>query len=151
MERVSALKPCGNAGDKAGEPPTLPDEPEVVVLLIACGVGLVTGAGVVLFNDAILWIKHLAFLQAPVESVSWGIWARQLSLRSSLLVTLLPPTLGGLTVGLFRLAAGALFLLQRTCLKGSTEGIEGRSGRQDDSFVSELVVPLSRRFFPFFF
>jgi hypothetical protein len=62
---------------------------------------------VVLFNDAVLWIRHLAFLQAPVESVEWGVWARQLSLQSSLLVVLLPPTLGGLGVGLFRLVSGA--------------------------------------------
>ena len=79
------------------------------MLLVACGVGLMTGAGVVLFNDAIFGIKEIAFLQAPVEAVTWGIWARQLSFKSALLVTLLPPTLGGLTVGLFRLAAGAFF------------------------------------------
>ena len=59
-----------------------------------------------LFNDAILWIRHLAFLQAPVQSVAWGVWARQLSLQSSLLVTALPPTVGGLTVGLLRYLSG---------------------------------------------
>lgn len=86
--------------------PALADEPEAAVLLVACGIGLSTGAGVVLFNEAILSIRQLAFLQAPVQSIAWGIWARQLSLQSSLLVTLLPPTVGGLTVGLFRYLAG---------------------------------------------
>lgn len=82
------------------------DEPEVAVLFVACGIGLVTGAGVVLFNYAIETIRQAAFLQAPVESVAWGIWARQLSLKSSLLVTLLPPTVGGLSVGLLRYLSG---------------------------------------------
>lgn len=82
------------------------DEPEAAVLLVACGIGIFTGAGVVLFNEAIFSIRQLAFLQAPVQSIAWGIWARQLSLQSSLLVTLLPPTVGGLTVGLFRYLAG---------------------------------------------
>ena len=91
--------------DNSGEPDD-GDEPEATVLLVACGIGLATGAGVVLFNDAILWIRHLAFLQAPVQSVAWGVWARQLSFQSSLLVTALPPTVGGLTVGLLRYLSG---------------------------------------------
>lgn len=37
------------------------DEPEVAVLLVACAIGLATGAGVVLFNDVIHAIRHLAW------------------------------------------------------------------------------------------
>ena len=37
------------------------DEPEVAVLLVACAIGLATGAGVVLFNDIIHAIRHLAW------------------------------------------------------------------------------------------
>ena len=61
------------------------------------------------FNETILSIRQWAFLQAPVQSIAWGVWARQLSLKSSLLVTLLPPTVGGLTVGLFRYLAGVSY------------------------------------------
>lgn len=76
------------------------------MLLLACGIGVLTGAGVVLFNDAILWIRELAFPQVPVQSVSWGMWARQLSTETGLLVIALPPTLGGLTLGIFRYLCG---------------------------------------------
>ncbi len=37
------------------------DEPEVAVLLVACAIGLATGAGVVLFNDVIHAIRHIAW------------------------------------------------------------------------------------------
>lgn len=34
------------------------DEPEAAVLLVACTIGLLTGGGVVLFNDTIHSIRH---------------------------------------------------------------------------------------------
>ena len=37
------------------------DEPELVVLFVAAAVGLLTGAGVVLFNDVIHGIRHLVW------------------------------------------------------------------------------------------
>lgn len=50
--------------DTGGTPPegTEDDEPEAVVLLVACSIGLFTGGGVVLFN----WAIH------SIQSVAWG-------------------------------------------------------------------------------
>ena len=41
---------------------TADDEPEAVVLLVACGIGLCTGGGVVLFN----WAIH------AIQEIAWG-------------------------------------------------------------------------------
>ena len=35
------------------------------MLLVACGIGVGTGAGVVLFNDVIHGIRHLAWQASP--------------------------------------------------------------------------------------
>ncbi len=43
-------RPAAAEGNGGGEQP---DEPEALVLLVACGIGLATGGGVVLFNYAI--------------------------------------------------------------------------------------------------
>jgi len=122
------------------------------VLLVACAVGVATGAGVVLFNDVIHIIRHIAFqvraprrdpawrkrsapLTAsrqlrspdrlapalcspdrltltlrrdcqgtPLEATTWGRWARALPLQTAVPVLVLPPTAGGVLVGLLRAA-----------------------------------------------
>ena len=43
---------------------------------MACGVGLATGVGVVLFNNVIHVIRHLAWATTPLEATYWGQWAR---------------------------------------------------------------------------
>ena len=50
--------PCARAVGNGGRED---DEPEVAVLLVACAIGLATGAGVVLFNDVIHGIRHIAW------------------------------------------------------------------------------------------
>ena len=50
----------------SGPPGSSKDEPEAAVLLVACAIGLVTGGGVVLFNNAIHSIRHLAFQVSTV-------------------------------------------------------------------------------------
>ena len=82
------------------------DEPEAAVLFIACLIGLATGAGVVLFNETIILIRKFAFLQVPVDDISWATWARQLNFKANIIVTFLPPTVGGITVGLYRYLVG---------------------------------------------
>ena len=37
------------------------------MLLVACGVGVLTGAGVVLFNDVIHGIRHLVWQVRPAQ------------------------------------------------------------------------------------
>jgi len=42
------------------------------VLLVACAVGVATGAGVVLFNDVIHLIRHIAFqVRARAREPAW--------------------------------------------------------------------------------
>ena len=79
---------------------------EVAVLLAACGVGIATGLGVVLLNDAIDAVRALAWAGAPLEATHWGRWARSLPLEAALPLVLLPPTAAGLAVGALRAAAG---------------------------------------------
>ena len=55
------------AGRGSGPPGSSKDEPEAAVLLVACAIGLVTGGGVVLFNNAIHSIRHLAFQVSTVQ------------------------------------------------------------------------------------
>ena len=79
---------------------------EVAVLLAACGVGIATGLGVVLLNDAVDAVRALAWSGAPLEATDWGRWARSLPLEAALPLVLLPPTAAGLAVGALRAAAG---------------------------------------------
>ena len=79
---------------------------EVAVLLAACGVGIATGLGVVLLNDAVDAVRALAWAGAPLEATHWGRWARSLPLEAALPLVLLPPTAAGLAVGALRAAAG---------------------------------------------
>ena len=62
---------------------TLYDEPEAATLLVACGVGLATGVGVVLFNNVIHVIRHLAWSTTPLEATYWGQWARWEAVRAA--------------------------------------------------------------------
>lgn len=72
---------------------------------MACGVGLATGVGVVLFNNVIHVIRHLAWSTTPLEATYWGQWARELP-PAAWSTLVLPPTLGGVAVGVLKLLAG---------------------------------------------
>lgn len=49
------------------------DEPEALVLLVACGIGLCTGGGVVLFNWAIHSIQEVAWGPVILSQVSGNV------------------------------------------------------------------------------
>lgn len=93
-------------GGRGDENNSSNDSSEVAVLLAACGVGVATGLGVVLLNDAIDAVRALAWAGAPLEATHWGRWARSLPLEAALPLVLLPPTAAGLAVGALRAAAG---------------------------------------------
>lgn len=78
------------------------DEPEAAVLLVACAIGLATGAGVVVFNDIIHNINDFVWPNTPVNNANWVYWARDLPLSERWVTLLLPPASGGLAVGLLR-------------------------------------------------
>lgn len=74
------------------------DEPEFALILVACLIGIGTGAGVVIFNDAVKYIRQVLWDDTTV------VTGRQLlsHLPESVLVPqlLLPPLLGSILVGL---------------------------------------------------
>ena len=80
------------------------DEPEAAVILVACAVGLVTGSGVVAFNDIIHTIRDfvwhgetvLSGRQLLAEFSELDLWPR----------IVIPPVLGGLFVGLLGAGVG---------------------------------------------
>jgi H+/Cl- antiporter ClcA len=86
------------------EAPEDDDEPEAALILVACGVGLATGAGFVLFNEAIHELRELVWHRETLLS------ARQLLREFSELELwpklVLAPVLGGLAVGALGLAVG---------------------------------------------
>lgn len=82
------------------------DEPEAAVLLVACGIGLATGAGVVVFNNVIHEIRSSLWHSTPSDATSWAYWARDLPISARWNSLLLPPVLGGLAVGLLRKVSG---------------------------------------------
>jgi hypothetical protein len=84
------------------------DEPEVAILVLACAIGLATGAGVVLFNDGIHAIRHFVWAGTPLEATYWGRWARQLDMTTAWPLIVFPPTIGGLLVGTLRRVSGGL-------------------------------------------
>ena len=92
---------------------------ELAVLLAACGVGIATGLGVVLLNDAVDAVRALAWTGAPLEATHWGRWARSLPLEAALPLVLLPPTAAGLAVGALRAAAGGSLDDSRATSSGS--------------------------------
>ena len=63
---------------------------------------LVTGAGVVFFNELIHTIRDFIWPSTPVNNANWTYWARDLPLSERWLTLLLPPTCGGLAVGVLR-------------------------------------------------
>ncbi|KAL3163044.1 hypothetical protein ABBQ32_009468 [Trebouxia sp. C0010 RCD-2024] len=82
------------------------DEPEAAVLLVACAIGLATGAGVVIFNNIIHDIRDFVWPNTPVNNANWVYWARDLPLSERWVTLLLPPASGGLAVGLLRYFSG---------------------------------------------
>lgn len=90
------------------------DEPEAAVILVACGVGLLTGAGVVLFNDIIHTIRDfvwhgetvLSGRQLLAEFSEMELWPR----------IVIPPVLGGLFVGLLGAGVGGYQVLTESNL-----------------------------------
>lgn len=63
---------------------------------------LATGAGVVFFNEIIHTIRDFIWPSTPVNNANWVYWARDLPLSERWVTLLLPPTSGGLAVGLLR-------------------------------------------------
>jgi len=87
-----------------GESPDEEDEPEVALILIACAIGVATGSSVVVFNDAIHFIRDAIWHR---ETLLTG---RQLLQQYSELELwpriVVPPILGGLFVGTLGLLLG---------------------------------------------
>lgn len=104
--KLPTISSSSDDDDKAGDGDNNASEPEVAVLLAACGVGIATGLGVVLLNDAVDAVRALAWAGAPLEATHWGRWARSLPLEAALPLVLLPPTAAGLALGALRAAAG---------------------------------------------
>ena len=67
---------------------------------------LATGAGVVFFNEIIHTIRDFIWPSTPVNNANWTYWARDLPLSERWVTLLLPPTSGGLAVGLLRYFSG---------------------------------------------
>ena len=67
---------------------------------------LATGAGVVFFNEVIHTIRDFIWPSTPVNNANWTYWARDLPLSERWVTLLLPPTCGGLAVGLLRYFSG---------------------------------------------
>lgn len=95
---------AGGVGSPAAGPEPRADEPEVALVLIACGIGLATGAAIVAFNVGVheirdaLWegqplLSDRTLLRSAAES---ELWPR----------IVFPPLLGGLAVGALGLAIG---------------------------------------------
>ena len=72
-------------------------ETEFALVLAACSIGLFTGLGVVLFNDAVGSIRHVVW-----GDVS-GVTGRELLLQDGGMRLVLPPVLAGAVVGLITL------------------------------------------------
>jgi H+/Cl- antiporter ClcA len=100
-------------------------EPEFALILVACLIGIGTGASVVLFNDAVKYIRQVLWDDTTV------VTGRQLlsHLPESVLVPqlLLPPLLGSILVGLITAASG-----------GSSTAGSGSDGQVKNS--SHIVV-----------
>lgn len=103
---AAALQPNHQSAEEGGTGSGAPsdDEPEAALILVACGVGLATGAAFVIFNDAIHVIRD-------------GIWHRETLLSGRQLLQdfseqelwpkiVIPPVLGGLVVGALGLLVG---------------------------------------------
>eukprot|EP00887_Chlorella_sp_A99_P003046 scaffold9.g3046.t1 len=87
-------------------------EPEAALILVACGIGLATGAGIVSFNDAVhaireaIWSQELGGMAAALAASARGaagaagasdeLWPR----------VVFPPVVGGLAVGALGLLIG---------------------------------------------
>ncbi len=75
--------------------------------LTLCAVHVtLTGAGVVIFNDVIHEIRSFIWQSTPSDATGWDYWARDLPISARWNTLLLPPTLGGLAVGLLRTISG---------------------------------------------
>eukprot|EP00850_Spirogloea_muscicola_P016272 SM000131S26702 [mRNA] locus=s131:116549:119936:+ [translate_table: standard] len=91
--------------------------PEGLILLFSCLVGLLGGAGVVLFNSTVHSVHDLAWAGVPESGATW---LRRQPLSTSWQRILLVPTTGGLAVGLLNEA--------RTLLKGGSQKAGERPG-----------------------
>lgn len=60
----------------------------------------------VVFNDIIKYMHELIWTKTLPEATSWDYWARSLPFNARWAPLLLPPSLGGLAVGLLRKASG---------------------------------------------
>ena len=58
------------------------------------------------FNDIIKYMHELIWTKTLPEATSWDYWARSLPFNARWAPLLLPPSLGGLAVGLLRKASG---------------------------------------------
>ena len=67
---------------------------------------LMAGAGVVIFNEVIHTLRDFIWPSTPVNNTNWVYWARDLPLSERWVTLLLPPTSGGLAVGLLRYLSG---------------------------------------------
>jgi hypothetical protein len=111
-------------------------EPEAAVLLIACGIGLLTGGSVVLFNYCIHEIQHLAW--GEILS-SGGRWARELPKADIWPLLVVPPTAGGAAVGLLRFISGGFDPPAVTALISQSAGQD--SGVGDGGAAADVGRP----------
>ncbi len=95
--------------DDITSPPELP-EPEAALLLVACGIGLLTGGSIVAFNWVIHEIRDLADLTLPVPVMPG---ARALAVPSAWPNLLAIPVIGALVVGVLRAVMDWLEAQQR--------------------------------------
>jgi H+/Cl- antiporter ClcA len=94
----------GEADNDEGKRPV--EDPEVALIIVACGVGLATGASIVVFNDAIHFLRDVIWQSDGGEAISGRELLRELSELELWPRVVFPPVLGGLFVGLLAALLG---------------------------------------------
>lgn len=119
------------------------DEPEAALILIACGIGVATGASVVAFNDGIHFIRDaiwhgetlLTGRQLLEQFSELELWPR----------IVLPPILGGLFVGTLGVLTGGYTEPKKTPTEGSTSpAVAAQSEREPRGGLASMFRPVAR-------
>ncbi|EFN59895.1 hypothetical protein CHLNCDRAFT_56435 [Chlorella variabilis] len=125
----------GGDGGSGPAPPQQPDEPELALILVACGVGLATGACIVGFNWAVHWIHDVVWQEQELLTSNAAARLREITETDLWPKVVFPPLLGGLAVGSLGWLIGGYDDAPKPKLAGAAGGGErgaaaGASGSQ---------------------
>lgn len=101
----SAAAGSGSSNPSGASPPAEGDEPELALVLLACGIGLATGAAIVGFNVGVHEIRDWIWQGQPLLSSSREV-LRGIAESELWPKVVFPPFLGGLAVGALGLLIG---------------------------------------------